>query len=1761
MSDVGFEVAAGVAVDEASFADFERVAAAAFERGARSGRAAGEAMGEGIDETRRKMTKLQADIDAILRKMRAQHSNKGITLVHPDETRMISQVQKRLQELLHTIAGADAADPALFKVLNKQLEALKTNSYSSTIEFQSQVKKAVAASTAAERDKTSEAERASRERMAVYNRETKMEASAARYAGEQALVASKHSAAQRAAATRAMFETIGRLERATGATVAGIARTATGAVSKIYDSTLGRIASSFRRNNSQINAITSGGGTERISIVQRILHREEAAYSRSLSRQERLYSESITRTKAKMETIQRQASTGVAGAVTGRGMGMGLGALAGGFGVGALLSSGLSRYGELEALNKQFLALTQNAGDASALMEQVKAYAKLTPFDLTGVASLAKGFLAIKTPLDQIMPRITAVTDAVALTGGGVENLNNIQRAIGQVVSAGRLQGDELNQIAENLPGLNIRQILADQLTGGDVAALTKLQEAGKLSAQSVVDGLMAGLSSDTRLSGASKDLADTLTGQLANAKENLSDVGASIVGLFAKPMQKAIALSNTAMAGFTSFVRGEVSPAMKVLREAAFGAAAGIGTLVVAKGAAEAMKLLWSAASLLTSPMGLLVGLFAALGAGIALLIRHSPAFVDGMKRAWASIGAALVPIKKLIGEGLGWLETTINDKVVPAIERFGVAAGEWVSGAANTAVDWVLNSFIPAVREGAKWVNDHIVPALVDFGQRAAKLASKGIELLKAGFRNLQPYLQAAWGYLQSLGRVAGTVLGEIRDGLSSIGNGGDWLRKAIVGAGIGGAAGAVAGPMGAVVGAVAGGLASLSPTIVGAFKTAMTKAGTEVKSGIGKVRAWFNDIDWGGLASKAAGFIEKVGFIIGNIATDPIFLAALTGIAAAAALIAVKFAEGLAKGILDNIGTVTVALIAVFAGVKTFGLMKTLAAKLAATFTASFAKSVPKTAGGGTSNLQAFWSGLVGTPGSVSSYVTKVNAKARETMQTEIRRTNMVLRQAGKPMISGLFKLEDGAKQAKTAMASLGKEMGGAAVDGLKMRVAMSGNPFKNFGDKWALQGEALGMTTGQRIGTAVMAALGSALAGNQLGKGDVVGGLGGIIASSLGAFAMTGNPLIGGAVAGLGLVTAAFTASGEAAKKAKAQVDDYANAIVNAGSAGKETLLGTIQQQLEKEQQGTIDAINKAKISGEDLLSIFKDADMSGLKDMSSELTDIAKKSDYMYGSFDDRVAALNSALDGMAGGPGKIALRSLIDQVASGAIGVGDFTEALDFLKDESGEMGKGIDKANSILSIFQAKADLAGASAAALTRSHDKGLKDDLDAAKQSAVNLRDRLDGAITAVRALLNPEAGSLAETLNSAILGLSGVGSQLAGGLDLGGILGQADVDQALSGLKGSVADVVSKGMSDGLTEGEIDAKLGGLQLAVSELDIPQSAKDMMTAVIQDAINRDLPEVQVTADPGSADRAGAEIADAIDRQLANSNAEGLGRNVSESMARGIRAKKQEAVLAALELAGAVAKGAQVTLRIHSPSKVFVGIGEQIGAGMAVGITNSTATVVDSVKSMTATVIDQAQLAADKAAAAMEARLNVIDSMAGNTGTFSAGNSLLAALQGVADASTGDNTNDNLFGIEGLANSNAVAQAVEAAKALARASLQGGASSASVAEQLADSRKRIIDFGAWVGLDINQLSTLVDNLGLTSDAIANFAANVDAAAQAAADQAEADAQAAAAQDAASATEAGTTVINHWTLTTPYSDPEAVALAVSNRQARGARL
>lgn len=1217
---------------------------------------------------------LEADVkalDARFRSFRDTAAQLGadpnLLAAYERELRRLFEIQRRFE----TDRAELSRNPALRESIRDQLRAVergliseRTLQQSHLRDQNSLLRQQLISRRQVEADAT-------RERIADINRSRAQFVTATQIEGAQRLAETRVSGQRLIAEERATqrrriellrftLQQIRTLERVLGSVFSGVGAVVSGATRRVA-SALSGLGDTFRRNNRQF---TDG--------LQPALNRRETLISRSFREQEISVSRSLLRQQQTIERFERQASTGVAGALTGRSLaGRGLVGLGLGFGGGlagaSLLTGGFQRFSNLERLQKQFEALTGSAEQAQVLLAEVAQFAKTTPFDLVGVADLAKGFLAIGTAAEDVIPRVQTIADAVALTGGNADSLVRIQRAIGQVVSAGRLQGDELNQLAENLPGLNIRQLLADQITGGNVQDLVKLQEAGKLTADQFVNGLLTGLSTDPRLQGASEDLARTLSGRLANLRESFEDFGASLIGLIANPLRQAILVSQVALQGLSDFVKGDVSGALDVLRTAAAGAAVALGGLLVARGAAQAISILGLAVRAALTPFGIFALAVAGIGAALAVLLQRSPEVREAFSRLGEAVGDILAPAMSFVAELLEDFTDLLTRTVLPGLENFAISMAQRIGPALERLGTFVGETVLPALQRFVEFVIDTAIPA-VSGGLAAAFDVARGAAV-------------AFWEFVEP-------IIGPAIEGFSQLGSA---IREAL------------SGDFSGVLPALADVGVGIGRTFQNIGRLIFDALSEPISDAIAFIREAISGGLLGDLAANLLDAVEFVGFTLANVLTDRRVVTALAAVVAAAGVIAFRFVQGLARGILDNAPDLLdavrdlfvlvgrEALGAIFSSPQTIALafaaalaapivLRTLfglGAQAANAYSTGFTTGTNRSrgqrlagalthgnqtgaayaqglAGGIASSIRAgalgapnFFAGLFGgVEGARRAAARSGEAFRRETI-SQVQRLNRDIVALGGRAVSvgfgGAFINERSLEEAQRRLAELRGSMSNARAEGILLRDRLSqsfqaigfagrgaaqlirGNfdaAFQNIraagaglriaiGDMFSAA-RASGVGLGGVLGQGVLAGFGAALAGNLAGSsGSAVGqaaGIAGILGSAL---AVSQIPGVGAPLAGItlavGALTTALAANERAAKKAAAEIREYRDALVEA-TTGAELLQSAtdiVLQNISEESPQVIAALERIAFNPR----LFADAVIDGNLDVDQAFRDL------------------------------------------------------------------------------------------------------------------------------------------------------------------------------------------------------------------------------------------------------------------------------------------------------------------------------------------------------------------------------------------------------------------------------------------------------------------------------------------------------------------------------------------------------------------------
>lgn len=138
--------------------------------------------------------------------------------------------------------------------------------------------------------------------------------------------------------------------------------------------------------------------------------------------------------------------------------------------------------------------LGQSGGQA--MMDDIDAFAKATPFKTSGVISNVQKMMAYGWDASKVIADMETIGDAAAATGKGDEGLTSIVYALSEIRSKGKLSAQELNQLAS--AGIKAKQYLAQGLGyGTDDAGLMKLSEAledGAIGANQAIELILQGM-------------------------------------------------------------------------------------------------------------------------------------------------------------------------------------------------------------------------------------------------------------------------------------------------------------------------------------------------------------------------------------------------------------------------------------------------------------------------------------------------------------------------------------------------------------------------------------------------------------------------------------------------------------------------------------------------------------------------------------------------------------------------------------------------------------------------------------------------------------------------------------------------------------------------------------------------------------------------------------------------------------------------------------------------------------------------------------------------------------------------------------------------------------------------------------------------------------------------------------------------------------------------------------------------------------------
>lgn len=224
---------------------------------------------------------------------------------------------------------------------------------------------------------------------------------------------------------------------------------------------------------------------------------------------------------------------------------------------GALVASGLYQFGEaaiearsrIEQLEVSFSTLLGSQSQANALLQEIREYGTVTPYDTEGLAQAARLMLSYGMATNKVMPTLRMLGD---ISMGDKEKLQSLTLAFSQMSASGRVCKEDLNQMVN--AGFNPLQIIAEQ-TGKSIGELNDEVSAGKISVNQIEQAFISATSEGGKFHGMVDNMSNTLSGKIAQMSDGWDNLKASIGGLSSPAVLKAIEIATKTIDGLTEAI------------------------------------------------------------------------------------------------------------------------------------------------------------------------------------------------------------------------------------------------------------------------------------------------------------------------------------------------------------------------------------------------------------------------------------------------------------------------------------------------------------------------------------------------------------------------------------------------------------------------------------------------------------------------------------------------------------------------------------------------------------------------------------------------------------------------------------------------------------------------------------------------------------------------------------------------------------------------------------------------------------------------------------------------------------------------------------------------------------------------------------------------------------------------------------------------------------------------------------------------------
>lgn len=259
-----------------------------------------------------------------------------------------------------------------------------------------------------------------------------------------------------------------------------------------------------------------GGNTEFLTKIENLLNRMEKSFSATELKAEKAgdgikqafdgVDKSINRAEKSTKKLEGSLA----------GVGSKLKGLAAGFVGFKTVEKAISVFSERENLQTNIGTLLGSDTQGKAFSDYITKFAAATPYGISELSSLAKGLIQYDVPLEDVKKYMSQVGD---IAMGDRSKMGSLGVVLGQVASAGKLQGQDLMQFIN--AGFNPLTEMS-KMTGKSMAELRDIMSQGGISFQMVADAMARATSEGGKFYKGMEKGARTLSGKWSTAMDNI---------------------------------------------------------------------------------------------------------------------------------------------------------------------------------------------------------------------------------------------------------------------------------------------------------------------------------------------------------------------------------------------------------------------------------------------------------------------------------------------------------------------------------------------------------------------------------------------------------------------------------------------------------------------------------------------------------------------------------------------------------------------------------------------------------------------------------------------------------------------------------------------------------------------------------------------------------------------------------------------------------------------------------------------------------------------------------------------------------------------------------------------------------------------------------------------------------------------------------------------------------------------------------------